>query len=126
VAQALALLVSNPHYLFLVSGLTGLAYGALFGVYPALVADTFGVTGLSLNWGFMIFAPVLSGNVYNVVYGRVADRNGGPDCVKGMECYVSAYWLTLLSSVVGVVGAMWCVRYEGLKKARVGRGGREA
>lgn len=126
VAQVLALLVSDPNYLFLVSGLTGIGYGALFGVYPALVADTFGVAGLSLNWGFMIFAPVISGNIYNVVYGRIADANGGTTCAKGQACYVSAYWLTLLSSIAGVVGAMWCVRYEGRKKALRSRGGREA
>lgn len=45
------------------------AYGFLFGVYPSLVAETFGVNGLSQNWGCMIFAPVIAGNIFNLLYG---------------------------------------------------------
>jgi len=113
-AQLLALLIQNPNFLFLVSSLTGLAYGALFGVFPSIVADAFGVQGLSLNWGFVIFAPVLSGNVYNLCYGRVLDSNGGAtgECGKGLGCYSSAYWVTLASSLAGAVLALWCIGYE--------------
>jgi MFS family permease len=50
-AQFIAIAVSNPYYLWLLSSMAGLAYGTLFGVYPALVADAFGVSGLSMNWG---------------------------------------------------------------------------
>jgi len=45
------------------------AYGFLFGVYPSLVAETFGVHGLSQNWGCMTLAPVISGNIFNLLYG---------------------------------------------------------
>ena len=37
-AQLCALSVENPHWLFLVSGLSGLAYGILFGVFPTIVS----------------------------------------------------------------------------------------
>jgi hypothetical protein len=50
-AQVIAVTISNPYYLWLLSTVGGLGYGVLFGVYPALVADAFGVSGLSLNWG---------------------------------------------------------------------------
>lgn len=46
-AQVCGTQIENPHALGFLSGLTGLAYGFLFGVYPALVAETFGVHGLS-------------------------------------------------------------------------------
>jgi Na+/melibiose symporter-like transporter len=120
VAQLLALVIRNPNFLFLVSGLTGLAYGALFGVFPSITADAFGVQGLSLNWGFVIFAPVLSGNVYNLCYGRILDSNTGPDgvCDKGLLCYTSAYWITLASSLAGAVVSIWCIRYEALARRR--------
>jgi len=52
-AQFVALTLEDPNRLFLLSGLTGLAYGALFGVYPALVADAFGPSGMGINWGAM-------------------------------------------------------------------------
>ena len=117
-AQFLALLIENPSFLFLVSSLTGLGYGALFGVFPSIVADAFGVQGLSLNWGFVIFAPVLSGNVYNLCYGRILDLNGGEsgECGKGLGCYSSAYWVTLASSIAGAVLSLWCIGYEARQK----------
>jgi len=126
-AQLLALVITNPNYLFLVSSITGLAYGALFGVFPSITADAFGVQGLSLNWGFVIFAPVLSGNVYNLAYGRILDANTGKagECQKGLGCYASAYWVTLASSLAGAVLSVWCIRYEALarrKKAGMGKG----
>lgn len=127
-AQVVGLTLQDPNDLFLLSSLTGLAYGALFGVYPALVADAFGPSGMGINWGAMTLAPVLSGNVFNLVYGGILDKHSnfhsGPDgggetvCPEGRECYASAYWLTLLSSVVGVAWSLWCIRLEKVQKLR--------
>lgn len=131
VAQCVGLRLEDPHHLFWLSGLTGLAYGCLFGVYPALVADAFGAKGLGINWGCMTWAPVISGNVYNLAYGSILDRHsvfkgtpsggGERSCDEGRNCYASAYWITLLSSAVGVVWALWCIRQEGLEHLKDGR-----
>jgi len=51
------------------------AYGFLFGVYPSLVAEAFGVHGLSQNWGCMIFAPVIAGNIFNLLYGTLLNSS---------------------------------------------------
>lgn len=45
-------------------------YGFLFGVYPSLVVQVFGINGLSTNWGFMTISPVISGNIFNILYGN--------------------------------------------------------
>lgn len=122
-AQIIALTLEDPNHLFLLSGCTGLAYGCLFGTYPALVADAFGAKGLGINWGMITWAPVVSGNVYNIVYGSTLDAHsvfeGDPNgtsgemiCRDGKECYATAYWITLMSSVVGVLWSMWCIRQE--------------
>lgn len=125
-AQIVGLTLQDPNELFLLSGLTGLAYGALFGVYPALVADAFGPSGMGINWGAMTMAPVISGNVFNLVYGSILDKhsysnggNGGEGgnpgemiCSDGRDCYAGAYYLTLTSSVVGVAWSLWCIRHE--------------
>lgn len=37
IAQVCALSVETPYWLFLVSGISGLAYGMLFGVFPTIV-----------------------------------------------------------------------------------------
>ncbi|KAK5116526.1 hypothetical protein LTR85_009151 [Meristemomyces frigidus] len=132
-AQVVALTLENPNQLFWLSGLTGLAYGALFGVYPALVADAFGPTGMGINWGAMTMAPVVSGNIFNLAYGRILDKHsyfegdgkGGGErlCREGRECYGSAYWITLVASLVGVCWSLWCIRHEHVEKVREAREG---
>lgn len=130
-AQIVGLTLQDPNELFLLSGLTGLAYGALFGVYPALVADAFGPSGMGINWGAMTMAPVISGNVFNLVYGSILDKHsyshggngeGGNSgeliCSDGRDCYASAYYLTLISSVVGVAWSLWCIRHEKVARLR--------
>jgi MFS family permease len=70
-AQLCAILIEDPAHLWAVSGLTGLAYGFLFGVYPTMISEAFGVHGLSQNWGTMTLAPVVSGNAFNLIYGKL-------------------------------------------------------
>lgn len=96
-AQVVGFTLENPNHLFWLSGLTGLGYGALFGVFPALVADAFGPSGMASNWGAMILAPVLSGFVYNLVYGAILDSHTIDGvCIEGRQCYASAYVVTLV------------------------------
>ena len=117
-AQAFAIGIRNPHWLPIVPILTGTAYGALFGVYPALVADTFGVNGLSLNWGFVIFAPAISGYIFNRYYGWVYDdhshiiNDGTLDCPDGLDCYQMAYFITCGASVAAILLSLWCIMLQ--------------
>ncbi|KIV97947.1 hypothetical protein PV10_01643 [Exophiala mesophila] len=119
-AQVTATQVSNPHLLILVSGLTGLAYGMLFGVYPSLVAHSFGVHGLSQNWGTMTLAPVISGNVFNLLYGSIYDAHsvvndqGHMECSQGRRCYAGAYSVAMAASIVSVGFCLWAIRHEDL------------
>ena len=130
-AQLVALNLEDPHYLFWLSGLTGLAYGALFGVFPALVADAFGTSGMAINWGAMTLAPVLSGNIFNLCYGAIFDRHsafkgdghggGERQCDDGRACYSSAYVITLLASVFGICWSLWCIRSDRVQKLKEGK-----
>lgn len=118
VAQLFATSISNPNFLVLLSGSTGLAYGVLFGVYPSLVAHCFGVHGLSQNWGTMTLAPVISGNIFNLLYGRIYDahsvrnEDGDLECLAGKSCYSSAYWITFAAGVLGVGCCLWSIWHE--------------
>lgn len=90
-AQICALIIENPHLLVSVSGITGckialdhenvtleqllsimalVGYGFLYGVTPSLVAESFGVAGLSTNWGVLNLSPVVFGNLFNILYGK--------------------------------------------------------
>lgn len=110
--------ISNPDKLVAVSGFTGIAYGFLFGVFPSLVAHTFGIGGLSQNWGVMTLAPVVSGNVFNLLYGWFYDKHsvvgpdGDRDCQDGLRCYRAAYYITFFSGIAGVAVCLWSVLYE--------------
>ncbi|EAW14187.1 putative MFS transporter [Aspergillus clavatus NRRL 1] len=110
--------ISNPHQLVVVSGFTGFAYGFLFGVFPSLVAHTFGIGGLSQNWGVMTLAPVVSGNLFNLLYGSTFDKNSivGPDgerdCPDGLGCYQRAYYTTFFSGVAGIIVCLWSIWSE--------------
>lgn len=106
------------------SGLTGLAYGFLFGVFPSLVAEAFGVHGLSQNWGCMTLAPVVSGNVFNIFYGLVYDSHseilpgGERQCDEGLVCYRSAYIVTIGACVLGLVVSLWSIQHAHGKKLK--------
>ncbi|KAJ5292707.1 uncharacterized protein N7443_008660 [Penicillium atrosanguineum] len=110
--------ISNPNTLVVVSGLTGVAYGFLFGVFPSLTAQTFGIGGLSQNWGVMTLAPVFSGNIFNLIYGTVYDRHsvigedGDRQCPDGLVCYRSAYYLTFFSGLAGICVCLWSIFCE--------------
>lgn len=117
-AQIFALRVTNPHLLGFVSGFSGLGYGFLFGVFPSIVAESFGIHGLSQNWGFMTLAPVVSSNVFNLFYGAVfdahsvVDRDGVSSCADGLECYWAAYVVTLCACGLGLVVTLWVIWHQ--------------
>lgn len=110
--------ISNPNSLVIVSGFTGIAYGFLFGVIPSLTAHTFGIKGLSQNWGVMTLAPVFSGNVFNLLYGNIYDGHsvvaddGDRECPDGLGCYRSAYFMTFISGLFGIAVCLWSIIRE--------------
>ncbi|KAL5114644.1 hypothetical protein ACEQ8H_007489 [Pleosporales sp. CAS-2024a] len=124
-AQFCAIRIQDPNHLWAVSGLTGLAYGVLFGVFPALVVDAFGAGGFAVNWGFMTIAPVISGNIYSLFYGATYDSNSivEPDgqriCELGLQCYRTVYYVTLVSSVLGIMACFWGIHTEHKRKEKI-------
>jgi MFS family permease len=124
IAQVCALNIELPQLLGFVSALSGLGYGFLFGVFPSIVAETFGIRGLSQNWGFMTLSPVMSSNVFNLFYGTTYDRHsvkrpsGEQMCLDGLQCYRSAYVMTLASCAVGVFVTLWTIRHQHVTQLR--------
>ncbi|RPA82074.1 MFS general substrate transporter [Ascobolus immersus RN42] len=115
-AQTIALNVENPYYLWMVSSCTGLAYGLLFGVFPTIVSEVFGIHGLSQNWGCMTVAAVISGQTFNFFFGRIFDSHtttdpltGLRECHLGLACFKDAYYITLFSSFVALALALYTI-----------------
>ncbi|KAI1377555.1 MFS general substrate transporter [Hypoxylon crocopeplum] len=117
-AQICALNVTNPHLLGFVSGFSGLGYGFLFGVFPSIVAESFGIHGLSQNWGFMTLSPVISSNIFNLFYGSVfdahsiVDKDGVSSCADGLQCYWAAYVVTLGACGLGLIVTLWVIWHQ--------------
>ena len=124
IAQLCAIGIVNPNLLGFVSSLSGLAYGFLFGVFPSIVAESFGIHGLSQNWGFMTLSPVISGNIFNLFYGAVFDSHSvmGSDgewsCPDGVDCYRNAYIVTFLAACVGIAVTLSIIRRQHLRRLR--------
>ncbi|RPB11754.1 MFS general substrate transporter [Morchella conica CCBAS932] len=115
-SQIFALNVENPHQLWLVSFLSGLGYGVLFGVFPTITSETFGLHGLSQNWGTMTVSAIISGQIFNMFYGRIYDDHsnvtpeGTRECTLGLECYRDSYWITLGAVLIGLVLALMTIQ----------------
>ncbi|EUC66581.1 MFS general substrate transporter [Rhizoctonia solani AG-3 Rhs1AP] len=108
-----------PDHLWMTSGLLGLAYGATFGLCPVLTIEWFGIGHFSGNWGFVSLAPVLSGNIFNLIFGRNLDNRAAKSqpatpspthafirglpssnellCYDGSACYTDSIRLSLFA-----------------------------
>lgn len=67
--------IDNVKRLLGASFVTGFMYGSLFGIAPCLVFEIWGLRYAALNWGLTSLAPVISGNIFNIVFGRIFDHN---------------------------------------------------
>lgn len=54
----------------------GLAYGALFALFPATTADYFGIKNLGVNYGIVFTSWGIAGIIGPILAGRVADLTG--------------------------------------------------
>ncbi|KAK4685150.1 hypothetical protein P7C73_g5008, partial [Tremellales sp. Uapishka_1] len=146
-AQQLALHVTSVEHLWIVSTILGFAYGALFNVLPMLTLEYFGMAHFSQNWGWTCVAPIIGGNLFNIVFGRVYDSNtvnepselgleygaelirsvlkrGGVslpgdthDCLLGVPCYATAFKVSTWGAVIALMLSVWV----GIRKERQSR-----
>lgn len=123
IMSQLALMYAEvPDHLWMTSGLLGLAYGGTFGLCPVITIEWFGMSHFSANWGFVSLAPVLSGNLFNLMFGRNLDNHAAApqsvippptnattphirglpssnelQCYDGHACYVDSIQISLLA-----------------------------
>ncbi|THH01153.1 hypothetical protein EW145_g6962 [Phellinidium pouzarii] len=115
-SQVLAAHITNVEGLWHASALLGLAYGGVFGLYPTIAIEWFGLAHFSENWGFVSLSPMIGGNLFSLAFGRNLDAHNPPvggvlhtraglpagqQCFAGRDCYVSSLYLTLCACVLG-------------------------
>ncbi|KAI5117521.1 hypothetical protein M0805_009529 [Coniferiporia weirii] len=128
-SQVLVTHIENVENLWRASALLGLAYGGVFGLYPTIVIEWFGLAHFSENWGFVSVSPMIGGNLFSLAFGRNLDAHNPPDesaptptsilssggsllvraglpagqqCFAGRDCYVSSLYLTICACVLGL------------------------
>jgi MFS family permease len=75
ISQLTALHTTQVDHLWIVSTVLGFAYGSLFNVIPMLVLEWFGMAHFSQNFGTINLAPILGGNLFNLLFGYIYDSN---------------------------------------------------
>lgn len=94
--------------LFGMSAVTGLMYGTLFGLCPVLTFEWFGLRHFSQNWGIVSLSPVIAGNTFNLLFGKIYDSHVPKDghthiCPDGEECFRSVFQFTALGAVLALI-----------------------
>lgn len=95
---------------WIVSGLIGAGYGALFSITPIIVTIIWGVENFGTNWGIVIMFPCLGvmlwGFIYSAVYSAGAGNSPNPPeggdgdlFCYGTQCYAPAFW--------AMAGSVW-------------------
>lgn len=144
VSQFTAMGTTHVEHLWIVSTILGLAYGSLFNVIPILVLEWFGMAHFSQNFGTINLAPILGGNLFNLLFGYVYDSNtigriGMPEteklgdvvrmlvrsggtianddqhaCLLGERCYGTAFKMTTFGCFIALAVSL----AAGFKRAK--------
>jgi len=87
-------LYQNIPLLMVGSAVAGLAYGALFALFPAATADFFGMRNLGVNYGLVFSGWGVAGIIGPIIGGLVVDKTGH---------YTLSYIISALMLLVGAV-----------------------
>ncbi|KAK4190318.1 major facilitator superfamily domain-containing protein [Podospora australis] len=112
---------SHGDRFWIISGLVGAGYGAVFSLTPIIITVIWGVENFATNWGIVAMFPALGatmwGLVYSAVYQDAAKRQQmvggkeeeGDNLCYGVECYAGAFWAMAVSVWVacGLVLFAW-------------------
>ncbi|KAF4469325.1 transporter mch1 [Fusarium albosuccineum] len=116
---ASGLVQNHAERFWLVSGLVGAGYGAIFSLTPLIVTIIWGVENFATNFGIIGMLPALGstfwGLVYSAVYQKGAnnsksspghDGEGDLFCY-GQQCYAATYWAETITVWFGVGLLLW-------------------
>lgn len=79
-----------------------------FGLCPVLTFEWFGLAHFSQNWGIISLSPVLAGNIFNLLFGRIYDSHVPKEghvhlCPDGEECFRSVFELTTIAAIFATI-----------------------
>ncbi|KAF7295572.1 NmrA domain-containing protein [Mycena indigotica] len=74
-SQLLAVQITRVEDLWKASVLVGLSYGTIFGLFPTVCIEFFGLSHFSENWGYLSLSPLAGGNLFSIAFGRNLDAH---------------------------------------------------
>lgn len=116
---ASGLMQGHGQRFWVVSGLVGAGYGAVFSLTPIIITVIWGVENFATNWGIVAMFPALGATVWGLVYSAVyqagADRSDPPsegegpqdNLCYGTECYAPAFWAMAASVWIACGLVLW-------------------
>ncbi|KAF7354639.1 NmrA domain-containing protein [Mycena sanguinolenta] len=116
-SQLLAAQISDLADLWKASVLVGFSYGTIFGLFPTVCIEFFGLSHFSENWGFLSLAPLAGGNLFSIAFGRNLDAHEPGEttavaaaapasprqCLEGRSCYVATLGLTSAACFLAIL-----------------------
>ncbi|KDQ53050.1 hypothetical protein JAAARDRAFT_162309 [Jaapia argillacea MUCL 33604] len=146
ISQVTCMSIEDVQNLWKASASLGLAYGGLFGLFPTLMIEWFGLPHFSENWGYLSLSPMLGGNLFSIAFGTNLDahapsdhqvsgvsslnatapsllsRDGLPSihqCYEGRECYVASLYMTTSACFVALGLSLWAAWRDRQRKQEV-------
>lgn len=108
---------------WVVSGLVGAGYGAIFSLTPLIVTIIWGVENFATNFGIIATVPALGsvfwGSIFSAVYQQGArSMRSSPDqdddlFCYGKQCYSSTFWAQGLTVLLACTLLLWAWKGRG-------------
>ncbi|KAJ7618509.1 major facilitator superfamily domain-containing protein [Roridomyces roridus] len=115
-SQLLAAQIGDVQSLWKASMLVGFSYGTIFGLWPTLCIEFFGLSHFSENWGYLSLSPLVGGNLFSIAFGRNLDAHEPVEstaavravaiahqCLEGRSCYVATLGLTSIACFAAIL-----------------------
>ncbi|KAL7334791.1 hypothetical protein PS15p_200369 [Mucor circinelloides] len=81
--------------------MTAIVYGIAFGCAPAIISE-FGTKAFARNWGWLLCAPAIGSQLFNVIFGtfyeKESKRQGESGACYGSGCYQTTFFIGILSA----------------------------
>ncbi|OSX60721.1 hypothetical protein POSPLADRAFT_1148283 [Postia placenta MAD-698-R-SB12] len=127
ISQITCYYVEDVGALWKASALLGAAYGAMFGLFPTIVIEWFGLPHFSENWGFVSLSPMIGSNIFSIAFGRNLDAHAPPSspCLEGRTCYADSLKLTIAACCVALGLAVYSGWRDRRRQMRIALKGAE-
>ncbi|CEP14023.1 hypothetical protein [Parasitella parasitica] len=99
--------------------MTAIVYGIAFGCAPAIISE-FGTKAFARNWGWLLCAPAIGSQLFNVVFGtffeKESKRQGSSGTCYGSGCYETTFFIGILSAFLCTLILSLAIYRKGLYK----------